>query len=233
MSEPATPVTVTLPADWHNEITSAWLDPDVSLTSFHNLVESWAAPKCDCDPDAFDRCDVCWTPAQQADFEAQQLAYCEESVRASADPEDGEQCSKLRTAGSVFCALHTPAPVVSGDVEADTAKLRAQLDAWITTQWDEIGKDSDEYNGADWCRGGRDVLRDLTQFLAAGSVPVDPETTQPARGVRCCIGPFADGTHAQNCRDRCQDCGGDEAGPRRCRCRDTGPAGATQDGDQT
>jgi hypothetical protein len=41
--------------------------------------------------------------------------------------------------------------------------------------------------------------------------------------TRCCIGPFADGRHAANCSQACQDCGGDETGPCRCRCRDAAP----------
>jgi hypothetical protein len=49
--------------------------------------------------------------------------------------------------------------------------------------------------------------------------------SQAGEGIapgRCCIGPFADGTHAPGCLDACQDCGGDVAGPRRCHCRDAG-----------
>lgn len=40
-----------------------------------------------------------------------------------------------------------------------------------------------------------------------------------AQLARCCFGP-ADGTHALNCPQRCQDCGGDVDGPARCRCLD-------------
>lgn len=48
------------------------------------------------------------------------------------------------------------------------------------------------------------------------------QATEPVK--RCCIGPFADGTHAPGCLDACQDCGGDEAGPHRCQCSDADPA---------
>ncbi|MEV8610228.1 hypothetical protein AB0383_20265 [Amycolatopsis sp. NPDC051373] len=48
--------------------------------------------------------------------------------------------------------------------------------------------------------------------------PVHPAAA-PAE-PRCCIGPFADGRHALNCWQKCQDCRGDVAGPDRCRCND-------------
>lgn len=48
-----------------------------------------------------------------------------------------------------------------------------------------------------------------------------PKAEEPE--PRCCIGPFADGTHAPGCLDACQDCGGDEAGPHRCQCSDAKP----------
>lgn len=58
------------------------------------------------------------------------------------------------------------------------------------------------------------------------------QPTEPVK--RCCIGPFADRSHAVNCWQRCQDCGGDETGPRKCHCRDGQPAaplcGCTEQG---
>lgn len=58
----------------------------------------------------------------------------------------------------------------------------------------------------------------------AEALPHDDEPKPP----RCtgCFGPFSDGSHAVNCTQRCQDCGGDDAenSPRRCRCREGQPA---------
>jgi hypothetical protein len=69
-----------------------------------------------------------------------------------------------------------------------------------------------------WSGGGRHELpsrvahRWDAEHLT--SLPLE-QSVEPVK--RCCIGPFADGTHAANCWQRCQDCGNDEG---RCRCAD-------------
>jgi hypothetical protein len=59
---------------------------------------------------------------------------------------------------------------------------------------------------------------DFRRTWAPGMDPftVHVERVPPADPKRCCIGPFADGTHAPGCLDACQDCGGSEI---TCRCR--------------
>lgn len=57
--------------------------------------------------------------------------------------------------------------------------------------------------------------------VRAALVGDQPKAEEPK--ARCCIGPFADGTHAPGCLDACQDCGGDEAGPHRCQCSEADP----------
>ncbi|MBN9739539.1 hypothetical protein DMP23_00195 [Amycolatopsis sp. A1MSW2902] len=59
---------------------------------------------CDCQP--FDFCPKCCTPESQEETRIRQLAYCEASVQASTDPEDGEQCRELREHGSIYCEQH-------------------------------------------------------------------------------------------------------------------------------
>jgi hypothetical protein len=71
-------------------------------------------------------------------------------------------------------------------------------------------------DGEDW-HGAVDAER-----VRAALVGDQPKAEEPK--PRCCIGPFADGSHAPGCLDACQDCGGDEAGPRRCQCSDADPA---------
>lgn len=46
------------------------------------------------------------TEFQRKAAQAQKLGYCEEYVRASADPEDGEGCPELRIPGSIHCEGH-------------------------------------------------------------------------------------------------------------------------------
>jgi hypothetical protein len=52
---------------------------------------------CDCNPPS---------EYEQKVARAEQLGYCETSIRASADPEDGEQCPELRVPGYVHCEHH-------------------------------------------------------------------------------------------------------------------------------
>lgn len=68
-----------------------------------------------CEPFCF--CGKCWTPEQQREAEIRQLAYCEASVQASADPEDGEQCSNPRKRGSVYCEQHRLSPLPDSETE--------------------------------------------------------------------------------------------------------------------
>jgi hypothetical protein len=75
----------------------------------------WRPPVCACEP--FDVCLRCWGPEQQREAAIRQLAYCEASVQASADPEDGEQCTNLREPGSVHCAQHRPSPLPDSETQ--------------------------------------------------------------------------------------------------------------------
>jgi hypothetical protein len=77
----------------------------------------WRPPLPDCGCQLFDFCEKCWGPEQQREFEIRQLAYCEASVQASADPEDGEQCSNPRKPGSIYCERHTPSPLPDSETE--------------------------------------------------------------------------------------------------------------------
>jgi len=78
--------------------------------------ESWRPPLpvCDCEP--FAAC----PHIEQADPNEQaaiQLGYCEASVQASADPEDGEQCPNLREPGYVNCHLHRSSLLPDSETE--------------------------------------------------------------------------------------------------------------------
>lgn len=118
-----------------------------------------------------------------------------------------EQAGKLRTAEWLrTCALLPPeewpsAPAYKGPMvpaaERDTLQARIGAALALMDYWDA--------HGGSIPQGHR--LRAALQ----GDQPTEPVK-------RCCIGPFADGTHAVNCWQRCQDCGGDET---TCRCRET------------
>ncbi|MGW3992402.1 hypothetical protein ACWEF6_02830 [Amycolatopsis sp. NPDC004772] len=75
-------------------------------------------------------------------------------------------------------------------------------------------------DGLSWLKVHADDPETAQRFLV-GTATLKPASVEPR--PRCCIGPFADGTHAPGCLDACQDCGGDEAGPHRCQCRDVEP----------
>lgn len=79
---------------------------------------------------------------------------------------------------------------------------------------DELIEKAAEVIHRESAEGGRAAR--CARALAEAGLLAEPEQ-QPRR---CCTGPFADGGHATNCRDACQDCGGAVAGPRRCRCAD-------------
>jgi hypothetical protein len=106
-------------------------------------------PACGCAP--FDNCETCFSPERQRETEIRQLAYCETSVQASADPEDGEQCPEPREPGSVYCKRHTEVygPDSVGSLGArppsplpddETEDLRARLGALRATHRDALAE---------------------------------------------------------------------------------------------
>lgn len=79
-----------------------------------------------------------------------------------------------------------------------------------------LAEDADRVLGADL----HTEIRALFQAVPVTETTKQAESEDDGDGFHCCMGPFADGSHATYCRQRCQDCKGDPDGPFRCRCRD-------------
>jgi hypothetical protein len=111
-------------------------------------------PACDCKP--LDDCAKCWTQVDPREVAIRQLAYCETSVQASADPEDGEQCPNLREYGSVYCAVHQPAPLPDKDLTG-SLHVDGEDGPWYVRILDEDVHHTTEEAPSliDWTRDGR------------------------------------------------------------------------------
>jgi hypothetical protein len=139
----------------------------------------------------------------------------------------------LRTCDRLPIEEWPPAPAYKGPMvpAAERDERQARIDAALALcDAARVGTSAAPRDCTEACGDGGCNCSGLFRALSwsldpdavrAALVGDQPKAEEPE--PRCCIGPFADGTHAPGCLDACQDCGGDEAGPHRCQCSDAKP----------